>query len=402
MISQLTLEHLICQDRPQTTNLRIAYSAIWTVRYSTIKLNLCCALFVSWSHQCLCSSWKVYTDRREELSVFPFGDWYKKLIGRDCQMSPAPYEAFLSSDLGVSQLEHSWWRTEMSGWSGGKSAGSTAIDVSVRVSYIDGFGLIVGIPVERYVSVQDIADAAMTVRNDVGLLRLTSWLDYYRLRRVPDDCPCALLLTFPLTLYYAIVEYGQVPCMIARTILKRPLRIHIVGAEKETNFIDMFKEVSFLLPDNFELELVFVVHHNMLPESLQNALGGNSSQFTVDLTRTLKVWIVAGSYGDTLDPSFDCGCGPPDMVVAFNAGLFAYESWRSVVSYLDRHSGIVGVFTDYNEFSGVQCASLGGTKSRNSVVVNPFRQPRAMPVYCMNLPQFSNGFLFVFNEQVLE
>lgn len=90
------------------------------------------------------------------------------------------------------------------------------------------------------------------------------------------------------------------------------------------------------------------------------------------------------------------------MVIAMNAGLYAYESWRSVVDYLYHNKGVVGVFTDYNEYSGVHCAGLGGAASRESLCINPFRQPLAMPVYSMNLPQFSNGFFYVFNAQELD
>lgn len=285
----------------------------------------------------------------------------------------------------------------MSGWSGGESESAKSIDVSIRKSYAEGFYPLASIPVERHVTVEDVVDAGLLARNECGLLRLSSWHDYYKLRKIPETSPSALLLTFPATLYHAIVEYGQVPCTVARTILKRPLRIHIVGTEKEVNFVDLFKEVSFLLPQDFTLELVFVVRHDMLPPSLRT-----ESHFTVDLTESLHAVIASGTYGDSLDPNFDCGSGPPDMIVAFNAGLYAYESWRSVVTYLDSHHGVVGVFTDYNEFSGVQCASLGGAASRDSVTVNPFRQPRAMPVFSMNLPQFSNCFLYVLNPQILD
>ena len=97
----------------------------------------------------------------------------------------------------------------------------------------------------------------------------------------------------------------------------------------------------------------------------------------------MVIGVVSGTYGTaTLDPNF--------------------ESWRSVVNYLYYNRGVVGVFSDYNEYSGVNCAALGGWKSRQSLCMNPFRQPRAMPVYSMNLPQFSNGYLYVFNEQELE
>lgn len=156
--------------------------------------------------------------------------------------------------------------------------------------------------------------------------------------------------------------------------------------------------------------MVFVVRQDMLPVKCQNSISQSSTktetrgQFSlrIEMTSNLTIGVVSGTYGDALDPNFDVGTGPPDMVVALNAGLYAYESWRSVVTYLYNHSGVVGVFSDYNEYSGVNCASLGGGKSRNSLHMNPFRQPRAMPVFSMNLPQFSNGFLYVYNEQELD
>jgi hypothetical protein len=121
------------------------------------------------------------------------------------------------------------------------------------------------------------------------------------------------------------------------------------------------------------------------------------------LLPNLSITVVSGTYGDSIDPNFDCGDGgSPDLVVGLNAGMYAYDSWRYVVSYLYHNPGVVGVFTDYNEHSGAYCASLGGHQSRQSLCINPFRQPRAMPVYSMNLPQFSNGFLYVLNPQELE
>ena len=125
----------------------------------------------------------------------------------------------------------------------------------------------------------------------------------------------------------------------------------------------------------------------------------------LQLCPNLSIAVVSGTYGDSnsLNPNFDCGtAGPPDMVMGLNAGLYAYETWRSVVTYLHHNPGIVGVFTDYNEYSGMNCASLAGHVGRQSLSINPFRQPRAMPVYSMNLPQFSNGFFYVMNAQELE
>lgn len=330
-----------------------------------------------------------------ELSTFDLdATWTKRLVGRDFQLSESPYSQFLAENGVLRESCSSWWRTEMGGWSGGSSDCAQTIDVTIRRSYEEGFHPVVfGIPKEE--SILDSVSAKWERKNEIGLLRLQSWHDYYRLRGIPASSIVALLLTFPLTLYYLIAEYGQVPCMVAR-ILERPLRIHIVGAEKELNFLDIFREVVYLLPPDLSLHLVFVVRQDMLPENVRSKM---SHKFEVPLHERLVVTLVAGTYGDSLDPDFDCN-GSPDLVVAFNAGLFAYPSWRNVVEFLHRKPSVVGLFTDYNEMSGAQCASLGN--SRESVQMNPFRQPRAMPVYSMNLPQFSNGFIYVFNPQELD
>ncbi|EEC50940.1 predicted protein [Phaeodactylum tricornutum CCAP 1055/1] len=351
---------------------------------------------LGWSHDCQCKTWELYISRRTGLSTFHLGPWSQILTSRPFQTSSTPYEKFLR-ELGVEETSQSWWRTEWDGWEGGTGRSARTVDVTTRETYISGLAPVTDIPPERAVTVDDTIRLTLLDRNEVGMLKLTSWREYYQLRDVRESSPIGLLLSFPLTLYYAIVMHGSVPCTVAH-MLNRPLRIHVVGVEKELNFLDLFKEVSFLLPDDVAVELVFVVRKDMLPPSLSHM----NNSFEIRLTNTLLLVLTMGTYGDSLDPNFDCGSGPPDMIMAFNAGLFAYESWRSVVTFLNLHPSVVGVFTDYNEYSGLHCASLGGASARESLRVNPFRQPRAMPVYSMNLPQMSNGFLYVFNEQKLE
>ena len=385
-----------------------------------------------WSHSCQCQTWKSYVSRREILSKFDYLDpeWQVPLVGREFQLSEEPYKKFLTSRLmiqqpnenseDVSESFSSWWRTETDGWAGGESASAKQVDIERRRSYEEGFVPIPTdqLPPSRRVTENDCDRAGISTKNGVGLWRLSSWEDYYKLRNIPPESPVALLCTFPLTLYHAIVEYGEVPVTVAR-MLKRPLRIHVVGTEKELNFLDLFSELGYLLPEDLQVELVFVAREDMIPKNCRNTKAnesGDNSQFLlrVEMTPNLTVGVVGGTYGQTstrdvsstsatcLDPNFDVGSGPPDMVVALNAGLYAYESWRSVVNYLYHHKGVVGVFTDYNEYSGVHCAGLGGAASRESLCLNPFRQPLAMPVYSMNLPQFSNGFFYVFNPQEMD
>ena len=276
----------------------------------------------------------------------------------------------------------------------------TLFDPDVRQSYQDGFGSFFDpsrIPPQKELSNKEIS--TMKVDFNTNMVQLHSWKEYYHLRNIPLSSPVALLLTFPLTMYYAIQQYGAVPLIVSK-MLRRPMRVHVVGVEKELNFLDLFQEVSFLLPSDIRLELVFVVRKDMLPAQYKH-----QNNIRIQLTPNMELWLVSGTYGSSsdLDPNFDCGTGPPDMIMGMNAGIYAYDSWRSVVQYLDLHPTVVGVFTDYNEHSAVNCArSLGGQKCLESVSVNPFRQPRAMPVRCMNLPQFSNGFMYACNEQELD
>ena len=357
------------------------------------------AFLFRWSHECLCSTWKLYADRRSELSTFPFDGWHLHLMGRNCQVSEEPYERFLTVQLGIVLGQSSWWRTELNGWKGGDSQSAQSVDASVRRSYSEGFAPVTEIPPDERVLSDDLARSGVVSRNACGLVLLDSWNDYYQLRNIPFSSPVALLLTFPLTIYYAIVRFGEVPMTVAK-MLKRPLRIHVVGVEKEMNFLDIFREVGNLLPEDLLVELTFVVRRDMLPPKSRERGSTNIPLLKLQLTTNLTLLVVSGTYGDDLNPDFDL-C-PPDMIIGLNAGLFAYESWRSVITYLYEHTGVVGVFTDYNEHSGMNCAGLGGAKARESLCVNPFRQPRAMPVMSMNLPQFSNGFMYAYNTQELE
>lgn len=357
-----------------------------------------------WSHQCLCNTWKFYAEQREELSTFPLA-LPLRLTGRNCQISDSTYRSYLSDELKVLGKESgSWWDTEVDGWAAGLSGSAQRVDGSIRRSYKQGFILDASlIPPERHITDEDCKSAGITT--DVrGLPILDNWGDYYNLRGIPLTSPVAMLCTFPLTIYYALQKWGEVPITVAK-MLGRRLRIHVVGIEKEMNFLDLFSELAYLIPRDLEIELVFIVRQDMLPPKCRSNTQSQAQGYdmNVDLASNLTLLVKSGTYGNELNPLFgDVGTGPPDMLIGLNAGLFAYKSWSSVVSFCHDNPSVVAVFTDYNAHSGVNCAGLGGGKARESLSINPFRQPLAMPVYCFNLPQFSNGFFYVFNEQELD
>lgn len=204
---------------------------------------------MGWSHDCVCPTWKRYTNRREALSVFPFDAWHIPLLGRDCQLSDEAYRRFLHDTLSIALEDvSSWWRTETDGWAGGESSSAKTVDIRIRRSYAEGFAPLLEFPPERRVSEMDVVRYPLS-RNACGLLKLPSWKAYYELRGIELSSPSALLLSFPLTIYHAIVEYGEVPVTVAK-MLSRPMRIHVVGIEKELNFIDLFKEIGLLLPED--------------------------------------------------------------------------------------------------------------------------------------------------------
>jgi hypothetical protein len=183
------------------------------------------------------------------LQDLPLGDWHSELMTRDYQVSEEPYRRFLQERLGISIKTSSWWRTETHGWAGGRSDSAQTVDPTIRHSYQQGFAPVDAIPPQRRPTQEELETQST---DSMGLVHLQSWSDYYQFRQIPLSSPVALLLTFPLTVYHGLTLHGQVPITVAR-MLRRPLRIHLVGVEKELNFLDLFQELGYLLPEDLEV-----------------------------------------------------------------------------------------------------------------------------------------------------
>jgi hypothetical protein len=204
----------------------------------------------AWAHQCTCPTWRLYTKRRQELEHFDKLPWAEKLVKASFRTSELPYRVFLQEQLKV--LDQGWWLTELEGWAAGEGPAARLVDMSIRKTYHHGF---VHLPQSHIPSEEpvDFVKANSLVSSDErGLLKLKSWGDYYAVRQISNDSAVALLMTFPLTVYYAIQRYGEVPLTVAR-MLNRPLRVHVVGIEKELNFLDLFSEIGYLLPEDLSV-----------------------------------------------------------------------------------------------------------------------------------------------------
>ena len=194
--------------------------------------------------------------------------------------------------------------------------------------------------------------------DDLGLPVLKGWCDYYRFAGIDAESVAALLLSYPLSVFEAIRKHARCAVFCAKASKSKMLRVHLVGVEKELNFLDLFGVLGALFERaGVRLELAFVTRRDALPPGCGENEGGSMRPFV--LAENVNARVVGGTYGGDLDPNFDVGF-QPDVVVGLNAGLYAYASWRTCVEFLNRSKNIVGVFTDYNEWSGLNCASLGG------------------------------------------
>jgi hypothetical protein len=66
------------------------------------------------------------------------------------------------------------------------------------------------------------------------------WKSWYEWRRLPLESPAALLMHFPLTVYWLLVDTLKVTSPQAgSTEERKSLVVHYIGAETELNFLPM-------------------------------------------------------------------------------------------------------------------------------------------------------------------
>ncbi|XP_048232811.1 zinc finger MYND domain-containing protein 15 isoform X2 [Ricinus communis] len=235
---------------------------------------------------------------------------------------------------------------------------------------------------------------------------LSSWMDYYEWRCIPLHSPVALLLHWPLTIYYAT----QVARTISSTFQScKKLCIHYLGPEKELLQLAVFGELHALFPgmkvhvdligpaipehrDGQKIDLCSYAHCSdrdciCRPSSKTSADAGKYSQVTLQLHRGFY----HDCYRDLAEGS------SPNLVIAPNAGIAAYSSWLPTIELINE-IGVPAVFSDYCEEAchlGVSCiTSVTGCSLALPIQINPFRQPMVVEDSALLLPCYSNCFIF--------
>ncbi|XP_029339864.1 zinc finger MYND domain-containing protein 15 isoform X4 [Mus caroli] len=233
-----------------------------------------------------------------------------------------------------------------------------------------------------------------------------SWQDYYTWRGLSLDSPMAVLLTYPLTVYYVITHLVPQSFPELNIQNKQSLKIHVVEAGKEFDLVMVFWELLVLLP-HVALELQFV-GDSLPPESDQQHFtmqrdgpevsvrpgSGVSARFNSGTKekggrRDLQIRVSARPYHLLQGPK-------PDLVIGFNSGFGLKDTWLSSLPRL-QSLRVPAFFTESSEYGCVMddqtmaVATGGGTSSPQP---NPFRSPFRLRAADNCMPWYCNAFIF--------
>ncbi|KAJ8569861.1 hypothetical protein K7X08_006438 [Anisodus acutangulus] len=238
---------------------------------------------------------------------------------------------------------------------------------------------------------------------------LSGWKEYYEWRCIPLYSPVALLLHWPLTLYWAIklaVQGNLIP------EIHTELRIHYLGPEKELHQLAVFSELHAVFPDvRIQIDLVgpaipeerngerielrdyaHCTETNCKCKFSTESFGPTSLQSG---SSAINLKLHAGYYHDCYKDLMKGS--PPNLIIAPNAGIAAYRSWLPTIELI-KEIKVPAFFSDYCEEAcnlATSClSSVTGASPTIPIQLNPFRQPLAVEDSALLLPCYSNCFIF--------
>jgi hypothetical protein len=236
-----------------------------------------------------------------------------------------------------------------------------------------------------------------------------TWAEYYKWRGLPIQSPAALLLHWPLTVYKLLHSLGLVPTQPPTE--RRRLTVHLLGIEKELDFLPVFVSLCFylsivadicvlrfgelaLLLPNTDLDLILFGPGvaSLLAKARSKSSWSLASQPFVYTYTAQKVsgsgsiriaLSKAGPYwlGDIADIA-RLRSNKPDAMVALNSGLCSYQEWTPVV-IASCAFAIPFATTDYMEVSLtsnirslMQILPLRRMREWSAIMLNPGEEHR--------------------------
>lgn len=244
--------------------------------------------------------------------------------------------------------------------------------------------------------------------NNSALRWLESWTDYYMWRRLSLNSPVAILLHWPLTLYHCL-SLVAAKSVKNDMLTQKVFRVHYLGPNQELDQLEVFAELSAILP--FEhIHIDFVgpdvpsfrsFEETKLLSFLKCSDDECKCKLTSQTTDTkcsvgLKLW--KGLYHHVYEQLVEGSL--PDLIFAPNAGIAAFPSWLPTLTLIKKLQ-VPAVFTDFCEEATVlACKCVKHVLACELTIpmqINPFRQPMTPPNKVLELPTYSNCFLFGIN-----
>ncbi|PIN02617.1 hypothetical protein CDL12_24868 [Handroanthus impetiginosus] len=241
--------------------------------------------------------------------------------------------------------------------------------------------------------------------------RLSTWKDYYEWREIPLYSPAALLLHWPLTIYWAI-QLAILENLVPE--ISNELRIHYLGPEKELLQLAVFGELQALFPgvklhidlvgpaipyhrDGERIDLYAYAKCNQMDCHCKHSFGNHTERVTTCHSGAITLRLHRGCYHDCYKELLKDSS--PHIIIAPNAGIAAYTSWLPTLELINEIN-VPAMFSDYCEEASHLAASCissaAGTAPKIQIQINPFRQPLCVEEGALNLPCYSNCFLFGF------
>jgi len=261
---------------------------------------------------------------------------------------------------------------------------------------------------------------------------VVDWASWHKWRKLPLASPAALLMHYPLSVYWLVTHVLCVtPTSGGSVSARERLCIHYLGAEVELNFIPIFSELALLLPYTDIMICFYGIAVQDLVLKAQKADGASIAARGVSLENSIYSYRAPKSLGGgSIDVRFSTEEQwihdqlihlpaelQPDAVVGPNAGLLSYRSWQAVIASTHMHD-IPFAVTEYAEQSAemqtsqipsmlshfdqvITKANLPYTEEQMermrrkriySIELNSFQRPGQRQIPPTRLPNVPNGF----------
>ncbi|KAF8579872.1 hypothetical protein K439DRAFT_1648355 [Ramaria rubella] len=186
---------------------------------------------------------------------------------------------------------------------------------------------------------------------------------------------------------------------------RKSLNVHLLGVEIELNYLPLFSELAFLLPNtDTTLTLFGQPVYDLVHEARKHFPGSLATQSTV-WSYTAPKQTGRGSISIKLYAEAETwtkqvllnarGNDSPHAMIGLNAGLLSYTAWGDPIMF-----NVLGrvpfAITEYAEQSLEHLArellKMWEQKTTTSHCPNPFHRPGQRPLPVIRMPNFYNGF----------